>query len=72
VVPGRDPDTGAETPEFRETFVRQREETMPPWTDSERFDHSFRLMVNTRVPEESDGVTVEVGDEVEILGTRPS
>jgi uncharacterized protein YcbX len=70
VVPGRDPDTGAETPGFRETFIERRRTTMPPWTDSERFDHPFRLMVNTRVPEESDGVTVEVGDDVEILGTQ--
>ena len=70
VVPGRDPDTGAETPEFRETFVRRREETLPAWTAGDRFDHAFRLMVNTRVPEASAGGTVAVGDPVERLGTR--
>lgn len=71
VVPGRDPDTGAETPDFRETFIRRRRETRPPWTDCDRFDHPFRLMVNTRVPEESVGAAVSVGDPVEILGERP-
>jgi uncharacterized protein YcbX len=68
VVPGRDPDTGAETPGFRKTFIRRRRETMPPWTDSDRFDHDFRLMVNTRVSQESVGMSVAVGDEVAISG----
>ncbi|WP_435178640.1 MOSC domain-containing protein [Halorussus sp. AFM4] len=71
VVPGRDPDTGAATPNFRETFVRRREATKPAWTDGDRFDHAFRLMVNTRVPEASAGETVAVGDPVERLGARP-
>ncbi|NEU56941.1 MOSC domain-containing protein [Halorussus sp. MSC15.2] len=70
VVPGRDPDTGAETPDFRETFVRRREETMPAWTAGDRFDHAFRLMVNTHVPEASDGASIEVGDSVERLDVR--
>lgn len=70
VVPGRDPDTGAETPEFRETFIERREATMPEWTDCDRFDHAFRLMVNTRVPDASAGTSVEVGDPVGILETR--
>ncbi|UPV99847.1 MOSC domain-containing protein [Halorussus gelatinilyticus] len=70
VVPGRDPDTGEETPDFREAFVRRREETIPSWTAGDRFDHAFRLMVNTRVPEESAGETVAVGDPVERLGTE--
>ncbi|MDR9380444.1 MAG: MOSC N-terminal beta barrel domain-containing protein [Natronomonas sp.] len=67
VVPGRDPDTGETTPDFRETFVRRRRETLPPWTDCDRFDHPFRLMVNTRVPAESVGQRVAVGDAIEIL-----
>jgi len=71
VVPGRDPDTGERTAEFRETFIRQRQATKPAWTDCDRFDHAFRLMVNTRVPEQSVGTTVTVGDDVEILGEGP-
>ncbi|PSP54781.1 MOSC domain-containing protein [Halobacteriales archaeon QS_1_67_19] len=70
VVPSRDPDTGEPTPDFRATFLRRREETLPAWTESDRFDHAFRLMVNTRVPEESAGTTVEVGDPVERIGTE--
>lgn len=69
VVPSRDPDTGEELENFRERFVEKRGETLPEWTDSDRFDHQFRLMVNTRVPEDSAG-EIEVGDAVGILGER--
>ncbi|WP_440989643.1 MOSC domain-containing protein [Haloarchaeobius baliensis] len=64
-VPTRDPVTGAETPGFRETFIEQRAATLPAWANRDWFDHHFRVMVNTRIPEESWGETVEVGDRVE-------
>ncbi|MGM0447015.1 MAG: MOSC domain-containing protein, partial [Methanobacteriota archaeon] len=64
VVPSRDPDTGAEIDGFRERFVRKRRETLPEWTPSDRFDHDFRLMVNTVVEERSWGGALAVGDEV--------
>ncbi|MFC7008763.1 MOSC domain-containing protein [Halalkalicoccus salilacus] len=67
VVPSRDPDTGEELADFRERFVEKREETLPEWTHSDRFDHPFRLMVNTRVSEAGE---IEVGDPVEILDER--
>ncbi len=70
VVPARDPDTGAETPEFRERFLERREATRPDWTESDRFRGAFRLTVNTRVPAGSDGTTVAVGDPVAIEGER--
>ncbi|WP_435196430.1 MOSC domain-containing protein [Natronomonas sp. EA1] len=72
VVPTRDPDTGAETPGFREQFVQQREETLPEWANEDWFDHYFRLMVNTRVPQETVGSVLDVGDEVEIGSVSPS
>jgi hypothetical protein len=66
VVPSRDPDTGDEIAGFRETFVRKRRETLPAWTDGDRFDHDFRLMVNTVVEERAWGDTVAVGDAVTV------
>ncbi len=69
VVPSRHPDTGETLEGFRETFVSNRRATMPEWTESDRFDHDFRLMVNTVVPEPSWGSTVGVGDGIEIDGT---
>lgn len=69
VVPSRDPETGEETPGFRETFVERRAATLPEWSGGGRFDHPFRLMVNTRVPG-SPGNELAVGDEVRVLGVR--
>ncbi|ELY87375.1 MOSC domain-containing protein beta barrel domain-containing protein [Natrialba hulunbeirensis JCM 10989] len=66
VVPTRDPDTGEETDGFRETFVEQRERTLPEWAGEAWFDHYFRLMVNTKVPESSWGETLEAGAAVSI------
>jgi uncharacterized protein YcbX len=70
VVPSRDPDTGDELDGFRETFLRKRRETLPTWTESDRFDHDFRLMVNTVVPDEEWGSTLAVGDAVAIEGVE--
>lgn len=66
VVPTRHPDTGEPTPGFRETFVDRRRATLPPWAHETRFDHYFRLMVNTRVPESTWGESIAVGDPVTI------
>jgi len=71
VVPSRNPDTGEPIDGFRETFVRKRRETRPPWIDSDRFDHDFRLMVNTVVPEAEWGSPLAVGDAVAIEGVEP-
>lgn len=71
VVPTRDPDTGEPTEGFRETFLERREATLPEWADSDRLDHYYQLMVNTRVPESEWGAEIAVGDEVRVVGTRP-
>ncbi|MFC7186306.1 MOSC domain-containing protein [Halorubrum yunnanense] len=70
VVPSRDPDTGAGIDGFRETLINNRRATLPDWTESDRFDHDFRLMVNTAVPEEWWESTLAVGDEVSIEGVE--
>jgi len=70
VVPTRDPDTGRETEGFRATFAEKRRETLPPWANETRFDHYFRVMVNTRTPSDSRGSTISVGDEVIIRAVR--
>ena len=71
VVPSRHPDTGEPLEAFRTRFVERRRETRPSWTESDRFDHDFRLMVNTVVPTASWGTTVAVGDRVRVEGTVP-
>ena len=65
-MPTRDPDTGAETSGFRERFVSERKATLPEWANEDWYDHYFRLMVNTRVPRETVGATLSVGEKLEI------
>jgi len=64
VVPTRDPDTGEALPEFRERFVRKREETVSEWADRDAFEHFYTLMLIARVPEDDRGQPIQVGDEV--------
>lgn len=62
VVPSRDPDTGLVTPKFAVEFAQHREATLPAWADRTRFDHFYRLSVNTRPS--STGGRIAVGDVV--------
>ena len=66
VVPSRDPDTGDQIEGFNERFVEKRRATMPAWSGGDWFDHDFRLMINTAVPEASWGETIAVGDELTV------
>ena len=64
VVPTRDPDTGEPTEGFQRRFLERREATLPTWANRAWFDHYFRLMVNTSVPESSWGERLAVGDDL--------
>ena len=66
VVPSRDPDTGVEYEGFQSTFVEKRAETMPEWSGDDWFDHQFRLMLNTMVPQSEWGKRIAVGDSVAV------
>ena len=66
-VPVRGPHTGEEYPDFQRIFIENRKRTLPEWLDRTRFDHYFRLMVNTKIPQSEWRSTVAVGDEVDIL-----
>ena len=72
VVPSRDPDTGDEIEGFNQTFIEQRRATMPDWSGGDWFNHDFRLMVNTAVPEASWVETIAVGDELTVGETVPA
>ena len=63
-VPPRDPWTGQNYPDFARTFAQKREATLPPWAERSRFNHFYRLAVNTRVPVEEGGKSVNVGDKL--------
>ncbi len=68
VVPPRDPVTGEGYPEFAKIFAKKRQETLPPWAERSRFNHFYRLAINTCLAEGQGGKTVHVGDEIAVTG----
>lgn len=61
IVPTRDADTGQATPDFQKIFRDQRTATLPEWTHPGRFNHFYRLAVNTNIRGQS-GKTLKLGD----------
>lgn len=67
VVPSRDPDTGVVWPRFTAEFVNHRESSLPPWAERSRFDHFYRLAVNTRPVSGSGRIAMHDGVELLVL-----
>ncbi len=61
-VPARDPQSGADLAGFQKRFSDLRRETLPPWAPAARFDHFYRLAVNTRVAPTETGKLLRLGD----------
>ncbi|MFM7600667.1 MAG: MOSC domain-containing protein [Pseudanabaena sp.] len=61
-VPTRDPFTGQIYPEFQKIFTRQREATLPINVERSRFNHFYRLALNTRIPLTETGKVLRIGD----------
>lgn len=66
VVIARNSQTGAVYPNFQKTFIGKRKETLPQWSQRSRFNHFYRLAINTRVPETEVGKTISLDDELKI------
>jgi uncharacterized protein YcbX len=62
IVPSRDPVTGVAIPGFAKVVAERRAATLPPWADRSRFDHYYRLAVNTRADPAQGGRVIAVGD----------
>jgi uncharacterized protein YcbX len=68
VVPSRDPDSGAPIPGFPKRVSERRAAMLPPWADRSRFDHFYRLALNTRPASAHAqvGRTIRTGDPLTI------
>ncbi|HEY9652116.1 MAG TPA: MOSC N-terminal beta barrel domain-containing protein [Coleofasciculaceae cyanobacterium] len=64
VVPTRDSQTGEVTANFQKIFSQRRRETLPHWTTPSRFNHFYKLSVNTNVPKSEAGKQVHCGDAI--------
>jgi uncharacterized protein YcbX len=72
IVPSRDPDTGAPILGFAKRVAEGRLAALPAWADRSRFDHYYRLAVNTRpAPLASAGV-IRLGDAVRTVSSSVS
>ncbi|WP_299487921.1 MOSC N-terminal beta barrel domain-containing protein [Acaryochloris sp. IP29b_bin.137] len=65
IVPTRHSQTGVATPQFQKTFFQNRKQALPDWVNSARFNHFYRLAVNTRIPQ-GTGNTLALGDVISI------
>jgi uncharacterized protein YcbX len=66
IVPTRDALTGVATDRFQKTFAQQRATTLPDWTHRSRFNHFYRLAVNTNILNQG-GKILRVGDSVSLI-----
>ena len=64
VVPTRDPESGQIYPRFTATFSRQRESSLPAWAEASRFNHFYRLAVNTRGIDCPSNARIRIDDEL--------
>jgi uncharacterized protein len=62
IVPTRNSLSGAVTPKFQQIFTQQRQQTLPPEINIARFNHFYRLAVNTQIPLTEAGKFLNTGD----------
>jgi uncharacterized protein len=55
IVPTRDALTADPTPQFQKTFLTERAASLPIGVNRDRFNHFYRLAVNTRIPPSEAG-----------------
>jgi uncharacterized protein len=63
VVPTRDPETGEVSDRFQKIFIQKRQESLPDWVERSRFNHFYRLAINTRIPATEAGKVIAIGAE---------
>jgi uncharacterized protein len=67
IVPTRNSLSGAVTAKFQQIFTQQRQQTLPPEVNIARFNHFYRLAVNTQIPLVEAGKWLNIGDELTLL-----
>jgi uncharacterized protein len=67
IVPTRSSLEGVAYPSFQKIFGQSRKETLPDWAAVTRFNHFYKLAVNTRIATESPSVSLALGEKVGLL-----
>jgi ferredoxin-NADP reductase/uncharacterized protein YcbX len=68
VVPARDSLTGKSLPDFAKRFVELRRKYLPEWAETSRFNHFYRVAINTKLVPDQPGAQLTIGDGVEVIG----
>ncbi|MBD1914457.1 MULTISPECIES: MOSC N-terminal beta barrel domain-containing protein [Cyanophyceae] len=66
IVPTRDTLTGIAIDHFQKKFSQQRAATLPDWAHPSRFNHFYKLAVNTNIVHQG-GHMLKVGDSVSVI-----
>jgi uncharacterized protein len=66
IVPTRNSFTGAITAKFQQIFIQHRQQTLPVEVNAGRFNHFYRLAVNTQIPLTEAGKFLNTGDRLTI------
>ncbi len=69
VVPSLDSRTGEPTREFTKKVAKLRAQELPDWSPAGRFDHFYRVAINTNLDAERSGPnrTIAVGNNVQLI-----
>ncbi len=62
IVPTRNSLTGEIAPKFQQIFTQQRKQALPIEVDRSRFNHFYRLGINTQIPSIEAGKFLNIGD----------
>jgi len=66
IVPTRNSSSGYVTAGFQKTFLKMRSQSLPETVERSRFNHFYRLAVNTRVKYQTNNL-IKIGDECKIV-----
>jgi uncharacterized protein YcbX len=67
-VPTRDSQTGEIAPKFQKIFTQQRSQALPIEVNRSRFNHFYRLGINTQIPLIETGKFLNIGDLLVVSG----
>ncbi|MGG6296095.1 MOSC domain-containing protein [Leptolyngbya sp. AN02str] len=67
IVPTRHPQTGDRIPQFQALFAAQRQATLPTQAPTSRFNHFYKLTLNTQVAATEAGKILAIGDNVQSM-----
>ena len=62
IVPTRHSNSGDSTAAFQKTFLKMRSQSLPETVERSRFNHFYRLAVNTRIVQNQINNSIQIGD----------